>query len=337
MRRRVPPPCPGTCPASFSHRKLLLNNHIADTVHNAPVTHVDVQRFSLTETACDTDLVATEEPLGIQLGYDTDDGRTQRELAVTMRTPGHDLELASGFLFCEGVIRNLAEIASIRHCLTPEDPAHRFNLLKVELATGVRPPAEIFERHSFISSSCGVCGKTSIEQVLRRAVAATADAPKEPVLRGGLLLELPDRLGSSQRVFGATGGIHAAALFDLEGRLIGAREDVGRHNALDKLVGLALAEHWLPLDTHILLLSGRASFELIQKAAMAGTRVVCAVGAPSSLAVECARACGITLVGFLRGTRFNIYSHPERIRTQQSQSQPSGSSLPQPPSSAVPQ
>ncbi len=284
-------------------------------MHNAPVTHVDLQRFSLTETRCESDLVATEEPLGIQLGYDTEHGRTQRELAVTMRTPGHDLELAGGFLFCEGVIRNLAEIGSIRHCLRPEEPAERFNLVKVELAAGVTPPPEIFERHSFISSSCGVCGKTSIEQVLRRAVGAAAASPREPVLRGELLLELPERLGATQRVFGATGGIHAAALFDAEGRLIGSREDVGRHNAMDKLVGLGLAEHWLPLERHILLLSGRASFELIQKAAMAGVRVVCAVGAPSSLAVECARACGITLVGFLRPTRFNIYSHPERIRT----------------------
>ena len=284
-------------------------------MHNAPVTHVSVHRFSRTGTGCETDFVATEEPLGIQLGYDTADGRIQRELAVTMRTPGHDLELVSGFLFSEGIIQDLGEIASIRHCHGSEDPVNRDNMVKVELATGVVPPPEIFERHSFISSSCGVCGKTSIEQVRLRSMRTAAPIPAGPKLRAEQLLALPEHLAAAQRVFGATGGIHAAALFDTEGRLIGAREDVGRHNAMDKLVGLALAERWLPLEQSVLLLSGRASFELIQKAAMARLRVVCSVGAPSSLAVECARACGMTLVGFLRPTRFNIYSHPERIQT----------------------
>jgi FdhD protein len=305
-------------------------------VHNAPVTHVEVHRFASAGTVHETDFVATEEPLGIQLGYETAHGRVQRELAVTMRTPGNDLELVSGFLFCEGVIRNLTEVASIRHCLHPEAEADRGNLVKVELAAGVVPPAEIFERHSFISSSCGVCGKNSIEQVLLRSASPGLGVPLGASIRGEQLLNLPERLGVSQRVFGATGGIHAAALFDLEGGLMGAREDVGRHNAMDKLVGLALAECWLPLEQCILLLSGRASFELIQKAVMAGVRIVCAVGAPSSLAVECARACGITLVGFLRASRFNVYSHPDRIRTQQSQTPSSGSSLPQPPYPAVP-
>lgn len=290
----------------------------AGLVHNAPVTHVEVHRFSPSGTVREADFVATEEPLGIQLGYATAHGRVQRELAVTMRTPGNDLELVGGFLFCESVIRSLTEVASIRHCLSPENEADRGNLVKVELASGVVPAPGIFERHSFISSSCGVCGKTSIEQVRLRSASPAAEAPLVPLVPGDLLLNLPERLGSSQRVFVATGGIHAAALFDVEGGLLGAREDVGRHNAMDKLVGLALAEGWLPLERCILLLSGRASFELIQKAAIAGVRIVCAVGAPSSLAVECARACGITLVGFLRLSRFNVYSHPERIRTQQS-------------------
>ncbi len=306
-------------------------------MHNAPVTHVAVQRFSLTGTGHETDFVATEEPLGIQLGYDTVHGRTQRELAVTMRTPGHDQELVGGFLFCEGIIRSLADIVSIRHCRGAEDQDSGDNLVKVELASGVTPPPEVLERHSFISSSCGVCGKTSIEQVRLRIPAPACEPPAAPTIPGELLLELPARLGASQRVFGATGGIHAAALFDTEGLLLGVREDVGRHNAMDKLVGLALAGEWLPLGKHILLLSGRASFELVQKAAMAGVRVVCSVGAPSSLAVECARACGITLVGFLRSTRFNVYSHPERLQRQQSQTPPPGSSFPQPPISAVPQ
>lgn len=282
---------------------------------NAPVTHLEVHRFSPTGTVCEADFVATEEPLGIQLGYETAQGRIQRELAVTMRTPGHDLELVGGFLFCEGVIHSLSDVASIRHCLSPEAETDRGNLVKVELAAGVVPPPALFERHSFISSSCGVCGKTSIEQVRLRSAPPAQEGPLGPFIRGEQLLELPERLGASQRVFGATGGIHAAALFDADGGLMGAREDVGRHNAMDKLVGVALAEGWIPLEQCILLLSGRASFELIQKAAMARVRVVCAVGAPSSLAVECARACGITLVGFLRASRFNVYSHPERIRT----------------------
>ena len=257
------------------------------------------------------DLVATEEPLALKLGYSTPLGREQRELAVTMRTPGNDFELAMGFLFTEGIITANADVLSIRHCSGSEAQGHEGNLVKIELSETLALPGHIFQRQSFISSSCGVCGKASIAAV--RVHAPAFDGADTLRFDAALLNAFPGVVHAQQRVFGATGGLHAAALFDSAGSLLALREDVGRHNAVDKLVGYALAQGWLPLREHILFLSGRASFELLQKAALAGLRVVCAVGAPSSLAVECAQEFGITLAGFLRENRFNLYSHPHRL------------------------
>jgi FdhD protein len=282
---------------------------------NAPVASTRIWKISPEGCAPGEDLVAREEPLAIRLGYSTEHGREQRELAVTMRTPGEDLALALGFLLCEGVIRGISDVASIRHCSAAEPQASTENLLKVELTENCPVPAHIFKRHSFISSSCGVCGKASMDAIHlhRPSCAGATDNTPNWQVPAPLLQRLPETLLEKQRVFGATGGLHACGLFDLDGSLLALHEDVGRHNALDKLIGTALHGNLLPLRMHILLLSGRASFELLQKAAMAGLQLVCAVGAPSSLAVECAAEFGITLVGFLRKNRCNVYSHPHRI------------------------
>lgn len=283
---------------------------------NAPVASTRVWKISPEGCTPGEDLLAREEPLAIQLGYTAGEVREQRELAITMRTPGEDLALTLGFLFCEGVIQSAADVASIRHCPGVEAQTGAENLVKVELVETCTPPAHIFKRHSFISSSCGVCGKASLEALhIHRPACADAAADTLPwQVPASLLQLLPETLLAKQRVFGATGGLHACGLFSRDGSLLALHEDVGRHNALDKLIGTALSRSLLPLRTHILLLSGRASFELLQKAAMAGIGLVCAVGAPSSLAVECAVEFGITLVGFLRNHRFNVYSHPGRIR-----------------------
>jgi FdhD protein len=257
------------------------------------------------------DLVATEEPLALRLGYSTPHGREQRELAVTMRTPGHDFELALGFLFTEGIIRARQDVLSIRHCADAGASGGGENTVKIELSENVVLPGHIFQRQSFISSSCGVCGKATIAAVRIHSSFQAVD--DKVVFQPALLFGFPAAVSASQRVFGVTGGLHAAALFNTAGELLALREDVGRHNAVDKLIGQALSEGRLPLDQHILFLSGRAGFELIQKAALAGIRAVCSVGAPSSLAVECAREFDMTLAGFLRENRFNLYSGAHRL------------------------
>lgn len=223
-----------------------------------------------------------------------------------MRTPGHDPELAAGFLFTEGILRRPEEATRIAAC------GSGGNTIRVDLAEGVRIDLDRLKRHFYTSSSCGVCGKTSIDALTTLCpanVVAESDATTSAVL-----LSLPDALRSQQSVFDQTGGLHAAALFDLRGTLVGVREDVGRHNALDKLIGWRWLEGRTPLSSSILLLSGRASFELIQKSVMAGIPIVAAIGAPSSLAVELATRFGLTLVGFLRDDRFNIYSGAHRVQ-----------------------
>lgn len=277
----------------------------------APVAALSILKLSADGCVSAEDLVAVEEPLALRLGYDGLHGRDQRDLAVTMRTPGNDFDLALGFLFTEGIVRSMDEVQSVRHCLDEGRDASAGNVVKIELAEGVTLPEYVFRRHSFISSSCGICGKASIEAV--RLHFSTEVAVDCGLVRAAVLHALPDAVRSAQRVFGVTGGLHAAALFDREGGMLVLREDVGRHNAVDKLVGHALASGWLPLEGRILFLSGRASFELIQKAAMAGIGVVCSVGAPSSLAVQCALDFGITLAGFLREERFNLYSGAHRL------------------------
>jgi FdhD protein len=217
-----------------------------------------------------------------------------------MRTPGHDFELAAGFLFTEGVVANSADIREIRHCGNSKNT----NVVRVELNPAVKFDPTRLSRHVFTTSSCGVCGKTSLEQV---RTVLPSPIQKISMPSAEMLCALPGKLRPEQTIFSSTGGLHAAALFNLEGKLILLREDVGRHNAMDKLIGALLLENKLPAVNTIMLVSGRASFELVQKAAMAGIPMLAAVGAPSSLAVELAREFGMTLVGFLRDGRFNIY------------------------------
>lgn len=255
------------------------------------------------------DMLAAEEPLEIHIGFGDSMQRMQKSISVTMRTPGNDFELATGFLFTEGIIKNAGDIQSIKHCNGLNE-----NVVRVELKDNVTVELGKLERNFYTTSSCGVCGKSSIEAVktVCRLPAAIND---ELTFSSEIIYGLPAVLRSRQDVFDFTGGLHACGLFDTSGNLLLAREDVGRHNALDKLIGAALNKSMFPLDKYILLLSGRASFELIQKAWMAGIKIITAVGAPSSLAVQMAEESGITLIGFLRNKTFNIYSAAHRIIT----------------------
>ena len=251
------------------------------------------------------DQLVVEEPLEIQLQYGNAENRIQKSISVTMRTPGHDIELAAGFLFTEGIIKKAADILFVEQ----ERPDN--NKLLFALQDNVVPGIQKGERNFYTTSSCGVCGKSSIDAI--KTVSFYKNEKQYCRLKAEMFYELQDNLKSRQPVFETTGGIHASALFDLEGNFIAAREDVGRHNALDKLIGASLLNDELPLTDTVLLLSGRASFELIQKASMAGIKIVAAVGAPSSLAVELAKESDITLLGFLRNERFNVYSCEDRI------------------------
>lgn len=259
------------------------------------------------------DLVAVEEPLEIRLAFDD---RVQN-LAVTMRTPGHDADLALGFLFTEGIITGAGDIQGVKHVFLPCSE-NRQNTILVTLKEGAVPNLRQAERNFYTTSSCGVCGKASIGAIRTVSTYGAGTAGISPEagrerIDPSLILGLPEQLARVQEVFVETGGLHAAALFDMSGTLMFVREDVGRHNAVDKLIGTSMIEGRLPLVQSILLLSGRASFELVQKAAMAGIPVIAAVGAPSSLAVSLAEEFGITLIGFLRNNRFNIYSGAYRI------------------------
>jgi len=247
------------------------------------------------------DYLAAEEPLEIRVGKDP--------LSVTMRTPGHDLELAAGFLFTEGLVQRRAQIITLDE--EPRDgEENRGNIVRVELAPESTPDFEKMRRHFFAASSCGICGKASIDSVRARTLE-----PPNPDFRldPEVLVRLPEALRASQAVFGRTGGLHAAALFDASGGLLVLREDIGRHNAVDKVIGWALLENRVPLGQAVLLVSGRGGFEIVQKAIVAGLPVVASVSAPSSLAVQLARELHLTFIGFLRGRRFVIYAGEERI------------------------
>lgn len=275
-------------------------------IQKIPVIKVAGQ---ITETYLDT--LAIEEPLEIRIAFGTKPNRIRRNISVTMRTPGDDTELAIGFLFTEGVIKARNEISDVLQSLAAADDLQE-NIILIELEENVIPTLQNSERNFYTTSSCGVCGKGSIEAIRTTSVFNLNEKDNLKVSKE-ILLRLPGLLRDHQNIFDATGGLHACALFSPEGDFLQLREDVGRHNALDKLIGYALNEGLLPLENTVLLLSGRASFELIQKAAMAGIRMIAAVGAPSSLAVGLAAEFGITLVGFLRESRFNIYTMAHRI------------------------
>lgn len=253
-----------------------------------------------------SDVVAAEEPLEIRLLL----GGETRTVAVTMRTPGADFELAAGFLFAEGVISSGSDISGISYCIDRKlGEEQRYNIVNVRLAPGIWPDLRPLERHFFTSSACGVCGKAALQALAIRQGPIGDGLTVTPEM----LLTLPDKLRSAQGVFDATGGLHAAGLFDPHGDLVQIREDVGRHNALDKLIGWALLQGRVPLSEGVLMVSGRASYELVQKALVAGIPMICAVSAPSSLAVAVAQEFGMTLVGFLRDSRFNVYAGRRRI------------------------
>ncbi|WP_338778110.1 formate dehydrogenase accessory sulfurtransferase FdhD [Streptomyces sp. DG1A-41] len=268
------------------------------------VSRYRVMRLTEGRRAARADMLAAEEPLEIRVGG--------RPLAITMRTPGDDFDLARGFLVSEGVVGFASEIAAVRYCAgATADGGNTFNVLDVALSPGVEPPGPSVERSFYTTSSCGLCGKASLDAV-RATSRWSVDA--DPLrLTPEVIATLPDTLRAAQKVFDRTGGLHAAGLFDAAGELMCLREDVGRHNAVDKVVGWALAAGHLPLSGATLMVSGRASFELVQKAVMAGIPVLAAVSAPSSLAVDLAREMGLTLIGFLRGASMNVYAGEERL------------------------
>jgi FdhD protein len=253
------------------------------------------------------DILVSEEPLEIQLQA----GQQQQTAAITMRTPGHDYELTAGFLYSEGLIASRHDFVHMTYCVDRADSEQEFNLLTVRLRGSRLPPLPQLERHFFTNSACGICGSTMLTDLDQRPLPVLSAGP---VLAPEELYALPSRLAAAQTLFAQTGGLHAAALFDASGELLVAREDIGRHNALDKVIGWGLLNDRLPFSDHVLLVSGRASFELLQKCVVAGVSLFCAVSAPSTLAVALAQRFGVTLVGFLRGERCNIYTHPARIK-----------------------
>ena len=269
------------------------------------------------------DMLAIEEPLEIRIGLPVDGKIEHKAISITMRTPGDDAELAAGFLFTEGIIGHPGQIKQIRHCglrigkgggVIERSSALNSNTIRVDLNDGVKVDLKRLERNFYTTSSCGVCGKSSIEALhIGVAKIPALDTPK---ISSNLIHRLPDILRASQNVFERTGGLHASALFNIDGELEIVREDVGRHNALDKVIGAKFMNGETPLSDKILLVSGRASFELVQKALMTGIPILAAVGAPSSLAVELAAEFGMTLIGFVRDGRFNIYTGSGRIMSE---------------------
>ncbi len=264
------------------------------------------------EITYENDMLSVEEPLEIKISYLKDGQYVEKDLSITMRTPGHDQNLVYGFLFTEGIIHQATDVSEY---VVNQEITSKTGLLAnqviCKLVSDLKFDFDSIERHFYTTSSCGVCGKASIDAV---KIACPIIVPQNKwKISHQLLYSFNQTLIEAQKNFTYSGGIHASALFDLEGHLLSIREDVGRHNALDKLIGEALMKNRIPLFDAILFLSGRASFELIQKASMAGIRMICAVGAPSSLAVDLAQELDITLVGFLRDNRFNIYTAPERI------------------------
>jgi FdhD protein len=263
-----------------------------------------VQHVTARDSVARPDTLVVEEPLEIRI-----DGKP---VTVTMRTPGSDIELAQGFLLTEGVITRREDVLTVRYCKgAGPDNVNSYNVLDVTLAPGVPKPDVDVTRNFYTTSSCGVCGKASLEAV--RLISRHGPGDDPSTVAAETLTSLPDRLRGEQKVFSSTGGLHGAALFGVDGTMLAVREDIGRHNAVDKVVGWALENNRIPLSATVLLVSGRASFELTQKAVMAGIPVLAAVSAPSSLAVDLASQSGLTLVAFLRGDSMNVYTRPDRV------------------------
>jgi FdhD protein len=252
------------------------------------------------------DQIATEEPLEIRLNY------PKKTIAITMRTPGNDFDLAVGFLYTEGIINGKDDLIKISYCVDKElEEEQKFNIVNIELKDHIPLNLKSLERHFFTNSSCGVCGKASIDNLKIRGCEILSNNHQQ--INPEIIYKLPDKLREAQGIFTATGGLHASGLFDLQGNLIKIREDVGRHNALDKLIGSSLLANELPLNNQIIMVSGRTSFEIVQKCLTAKVPILCAVSAPSSLAIALAQEFNLTLIGFLRGHKFNLYSGFERI------------------------
>lgn len=277
-----------------------------------PVQSVSITKINELSSQTTDDIIVVEEPLEIRLGFGPMDMREETNVSITMRTPGNDFELATGFLFTEGIIKSGEDILSIKYCTNHQKKEQQYNIVRIELMPDVEFEATAFNRNFYMTSACGICGKASIDAIAVHCVKSEINDDFK--IDKQLVFSLSDKLKQKQTIFNNTGGIHAAALFSISGDLWLTMEDVGRHNALDKLIGSLVALNKLQLAQNaVLFLSGRASFELLQKATMAGVKIVCAVGAPSSLAVETAEEFGITLIGFLRDGRFNIYTHKNRI------------------------
>ncbi|MBP7449533.1 MAG: formate dehydrogenase accessory sulfurtransferase FdhD [Flavobacteriales bacterium] len=272
-----------------------------------PVTAMVITRLNGEGSTTADDILVTEEPLEIRLGHGPLDDRQEFRMSVTMRTPGHDTELALGFLYTEGIIEACDQVLRVAHCQQVK-PEEYGNVVRAELHPDIPVDPARWQRHFYTTSSCGVCGKSSLE-----AVEVRCPGPIKPWGRidTALSIQLPERMRAAQTVFAHTGGIHAAALFDRKGSLVLLREDVGRHNAVDKVIGAAIGMSLDP-NEHQMLVSGRAGFELVQKCVVAGIPLMAAVGAPSSIAVDLARRTGLTLIGFLRGDRFNIYAPADK-------------------------
>jgi FdhD protein len=281
-----------------------------ETVRPGRSVEVEVLAIDGTQRVVKRDDVAGEEPLEIRLVSRA----TTNTLAITMRTPGNDFELATGFVYGEAIVRRREDLVAMDYCIDPAiDPEQHYNIVNVELSSAAQKvDVSRFERHFVTSSACGVCGRAQIDSLRDLGVTPLDDGLR---VASSLIYNLPERMHEGQRVFASTGGLHAAALFDERGDLLAVREDVGRHNAVDKIVGWALLGARLPLERCMLMVSGRAGYEIVQKSVVARIPIVCSVSAPSSLAVELAREFNVTLVGFLRGTNANIYSAPQRVTT----------------------
>lgn len=286
---------------------------VPNSLHATAIASLSIQKADNEGMREAEDVVAVEEPLEIRLVYGPETARIEQSVSVTMRTPGHDAQLAIGFLFTEGIIHETHSILFVKQDAPVTEQSMSGNAISISLDPRIKLDLGKLNRHFYTTSSCGVCGKASISAIKTICPDLSASKGNDPVIRASVLYSLPERLRHCQDIFAYTGGIHASALFDTHGNILSAMEDIGRHNALDKLIGKAFLDKALPLQNHILLLSGRACFELIQKAAMAGIRIVAAIGPPSSLAVELARENDMTLVGFLKEQRFNIYTGAQRF------------------------